>query len=157
AGAGVASRSRPAPGAARRELPTPMPVPAPPPRPVAPSLPPASDPSDSDGSAENAAEAPRVPAAALAQAKAGSAQAASPPTIAGVRALLQRGDSDGALAALYRLRAQRPPAERASLLARLIGHVYFDRQWWTDALREYRFALTLDRAAAHKDATVIHN
>ncbi len=114
---------------------------------------------DNDGAAEDTARAPVVPAAAQgaeAKARASGPTAGAAPTLASVRLLLKRGDADGALAGLYRLRAQRPPAERASMIARWIGHVYFDRRWWTDALREYRFAITLDRSA-RSDTTLIHN
>ncbi len=62
-----------------------------------------------------------------------------------VRALIKKGDADGALAGLYRLRRAKPApnAQRSSEIAALIGHLYFDRKWWTDALREYRFAVTV--------------
>jgi serine/threonine-protein kinase len=77
-------------------------------------------------------------------------------TIADARTLLRKGDTDGALAGLYRLRRARPapPAVRNSEIASLIGSIYFERRWWTDALREYRFALTLDPRARKNDALI---
>jgi hypothetical protein len=77
-------------------------------------------------------------------------------TVADARALLRKGDADGALAGLYRLRRTKPapPAVRSSEIASLIGSIYFERRWWTDALREYRFAITLDGRARKNDALV---
>jgi serine/threonine-protein kinase len=79
-------------------------------------------------------------------------------TLADVRALLKKGDADGALAGLYRLRRARPaPAPRAAAeIASLIGNLYFDRRWWTDALKEYRFAVTLD-AREKGDVALVAN
>jgi hypothetical protein len=78
-------------------------------------------------------------------------------SIADVRALLRKGDADGALAGLLRLRRQRPSsASKASMIASLLGHLYFDRKWWTDALREYRFAVKMD-GHARSDATLVNN
>ncbi|HZS36979.1 MAG TPA: serine/threonine-protein kinase [Polyangia bacterium] len=67
-------------------------------------------------------------------------------SIADVRALIRKHDADGALAALYHLRRQKPApsAAKSAEIAALIGHLYYDRRWWTDALREYRFALALE-------------
>jgi serine/threonine-protein kinase len=79
-------------------------------------------------------------------------------TLADVRALIRKGDDDGALAGLYRLRRARPAPSRArgAQIATLIGSLYFDRRWWTDALREYRFACHLE-ARARRDSTLVNN
>jgi uncharacterized protein HemY len=77
-------------------------------------------------------------------------------TLADVRALLRRGDADAALAGLYRLRRAKPPARESAAIATLLGHLYFDRRWWTDALKEYRFAVTLS-PRAKSDATLANN
>jgi eukaryotic-like serine/threonine-protein kinase len=75
-------------------------------------------------------------------------------SIADVKALLKKGDADGALAGLFRLRKQRPNAQKGADIAALIGHLYFDRKWWTDALKEYRFACRLDPRAKNDGALV---
>jgi len=74
------------------------------------------------------------------------------------RALMRKGDSDGALAGLYRLRHARPTpsASKGSEIATLIGDLYFDKKWWTDGLREYRFAITLD-GRAKKNGILLDN
>jgi serine/threonine-protein kinase len=77
-------------------------------------------------------------------------------SIADARKLLRNGDGDSALAGLLRLRRQKPPPAKASEIAQLIGHLYFDRHWWTDALKEYRFAITLD-GKARKDNILVAN
>jgi serine/threonine-protein kinase len=79
-------------------------------------------------------------------------------SIADVRALLKKDDRDAALAALYRLRRTRPAptGAKAGEIARLIGHIYFDRKWWTDALKEYRFACTKD-ARCRNDSALVGN
>jgi len=79
-------------------------------------------------------------------------------SVADARTLIRRGDLDGALAGLYRLRRGRPTpsASKSSEIAALIGHLYFDRKWWTDALREYRFAIALD-GRARRDETLVNN
>lgn len=73
--------------------------------------------------------------------------------VSDARALIRRGDTDGALAGLYRLRHARPApsAARSSEIATLIGDLYFDKKWWTDGLREYRFAITADAHAKKND------
>ena len=78
--------------------------------------------------------------------------------ISDARALMRKGDVDGALAGLYRLRHARPApsAAKSSEIATLIGDLYFDKKWWTDALREYRFAITVD-AHAKKNDILINN
>jgi len=73
-----------------------------------------------------------------------------------VRALLKRNDVDGALAGLYKLRRAKPPAKVSAEIATLIGHLYFDRRWYTDALREYRYACQID-PKRRSDGTLINN
>jgi serine/threonine-protein kinase len=73
-------------------------------------------------------------------------------SLADARLLLKKGDADGALAGLLRLSKQKPRAE----IAQLIGHLYFDRHFWTDALKQYRFAITLD-GKARSDSTLVAN
>ena len=101
-----------------------------------------------DGSNEND-RAPPPESAAV--------QNRSAPSIRSVRdakALIKKGDSDGALAGLYKLRHGRPTpsSSKASEIATLIGDLYFEKKWWTDALREYRFAITLDSRAKRNEA-----
>ncbi len=76
--------------------------------------------------------------------------------IGDARALVRRGDTDGALAGLYRLRRSRPTpsASKSSEIAALIGDLYFERKWWTDAMREYRFAIALDGRARKAEPLV---
>ena len=73
--------------------------------------------------------------------------------ISDARALIRKGDVDGALAGLYRLRHAKPApsSSKASEIATLIGDLYFDKKWWTDGLREYRFAVTIDARAKKND------
>ena len=75
--------------------------------------------------------------------------------ISDARALMRKGDTDGALAGLYRLRHAKPApsSAKASEIATLIGNLYFDKKWWTDGLREYRFAITLDARAKKNDCS----
>ncbi|HEX4461688.1 MAG TPA: protein kinase, partial [Polyangia bacterium] len=79
-------------------------------------------------------------------------------SVGDARALVRRGDSDGALAGLYRLRRSHPTpsASKSSEIATLIGDLYFERKWWTDAMREYRFAIALD-ARARKAEPLVGN
>jgi hypothetical protein len=77
-------------------------------------------------------------------------------SIADVKALLKKNDADGALAALYRLRQKKPSSAQQAQIATIIGNLYFDRRWWTDALREYRFACRLDPKAKN-DRILIDN
>jgi eukaryotic-like serine/threonine-protein kinase len=79
-------------------------------------------------------------------------------SIADVRAMLKKDDRDGALAGLYRLRRSRPAptGAKAAEIARLIGHIYYDRKWWTDALKEYRFACTKD-SRCRADSALVGN
>src|SRR5439155_16205113 len=104
-----------------------------------------------DGSNENDRAPPPEPAAA-------PPPASSVRSINEVRSLIKKGNLDGALAGLYRLRRSRPTpsASKSSEIASLIGDVYFDRKWWTDGLREYRFAISLD-GRARKSALLVDN
>jgi hypothetical protein len=88
-----------------------------------------------------------------------SVQNRAAPPIRGVtdaKALIRKGDLDGALAGLYKLRHGKPTpsSSKASEIATLIGDLYFDKKWWTDGLREYRFAITLDARAKRNEALV---
>jgi serine/threonine-protein kinase len=77
--------------------------------------------------------------------------------IADVKALLKKGDPDSALAGLYRLRRVRPTtARQQSEISILIGNIYYDRHWWTDALKEYRFACKVD-PHSKTDPYVVNN
>jgi hypothetical protein len=79
-------------------------------------------------------------------------------TIADVKVLLKKGDNDGALAGLYKMQKAKPAPSIAqqAVIATIIGNLYFDKRWWTDALREYRFACRLD-ARAKSDRILIDN
>ncbi len=106
-----------------------------------------------DGSNENDRTPPPEPAAVQ------NRPAPSVRGVGDVKALLRKGDSDGALAGLYRLRHGKPApsAGKASEIATLIGDVYFDKKWWTDGLREYRFAIALDGRAKKNDLLVTNS
>ncbi|HEY2743794.1 MAG TPA: serine/threonine-protein kinase [Polyangia bacterium] len=100
-----------------------------------------------DGSNENDRAPPPEPA---------TVQNRPAPSVRGVsdvKSLLRKSDTDGALAGLYRLRHGKPVPSvgKASEIATLIGDVYFDKKWWTDGLREYRFAITLDGHAKRNE------
>ena len=105
-----------------------------------------------DGSNENDRAPPPEPAGVTGRA------APSVRGVGDIKALLRKGDSDGALAGLYRLRHGKPTptGAKASEIAVLIGDVYFDKKWWTDGLREYRFAITLD-GRAKKNEILLNN
>jgi hypothetical protein len=93
---------------------------------------------DDDGSGEDDRQPPpENPEAARKEA---------PPvrSLAEVRQLLKKGDSDAALAGLYRLRKKKNTPRENADIAYFIGNIYFDRTWWTDALKEYRFACSSD-------------
>jgi len=100
-----------------------------------------------DGSNEND-RAPAPESAAVQNRPAPSVR-----NISDARALMRKGDTDGALAGLYRLRHAKPSpsSSKASEIATLIGDLYFDKKWWTDGLREYRFAITVDARAKKND------
>ena len=104
-----------------------------------------------DGSGENNRIAP-------ARAAAAPREAPSIRSVGDARALIKKGNLDGALAGLHRLRRARPTpsASKSSGIATLIGDLYFDRKWWTDGLREYRFAIALD-GRARRSSTLIDN
>ncbi|MDB4965935.1 MAG: serine/threonine protein kinase [Myxococcales bacterium] len=102
-----------------------------------------------DGSNENDRAPPPEPAAA-------PHDAPSIRSVGDARALIKKGNFDGALAGLFRLRRARPTpsASKSSEIATLIGDLYFERKWWTDGLREYRFAITLDGRARRASSLV---
>jgi eukaryotic-like serine/threonine-protein kinase len=107
-------------------------------------------PGNDDGSNENDRTPPPEPAAA---------QRTDAPIIRSVkdaRILVKKGETDAALAGLFRLRRAHPApsAAKSSEIATLIGDLYFDRKWWTEALREYRFAIALDARAKRNDILV---
>jgi serine/threonine-protein kinase len=78
-------------------------------------------------------------------------------TLADVRVAVRKGETDLALSGLYKLRRRGgQSAEMQAEIATLIGHLYADRRWMTDALREYRYALSLD-VRARADQTIINN
>jgi len=107
-----------------------------------------------DGSGEDDRSPPPVAPAALNAVHREMPQVRS---IADVKALLRKGDPDGALAGLYRLRQKKPSSPRASAeIATLIGNIYFDRHWWTDALKEYRFACRQDPHFKN-ESTLVNN
>jgi serine/threonine-protein kinase len=78
-------------------------------------------------------------------------------TIGDVRGAVRRGETDLAISGLYKLR-RRPnqSAETQAEIATVLGHLYYDRHWTTEALREYRYALSLD-LRARTDPTIINN
>jgi serine/threonine-protein kinase len=105
-----------------------------------------------DGSNEDDRQAPAPPAAAP--------RREAPPqikTLNDVRALERKGDKDTALVGLYRLRRMKQSPAKGSEIAMLIGNLYFERKWWTDALREYRFAITLDGKARRNEVLVTNS
>jgi serine/threonine-protein kinase len=67
--------------------------------------------------------------------------------------LIAAGKPDEALPLLYALRRQAPKNE---LVARLLGHAYFRKQWRTDGLREYDTALQL-RPQSRADRLLVKN
>lgn len=78
-------------------------------------------------------------------------------SISDVRALVRRGETDSALAGLYALRRRANLSrDKAAEIATLLGHLYFDRHWMADGLKEYRYALSLD-VHARTDQTIINN
>jgi eukaryotic-like serine/threonine-protein kinase len=107
------------------------------------------EPAADDGSNENDRAPPPEPAAA-------PRRESSIRHLSDAKSLVKKGDADGALAGLYRLRSSKPApnAAKSSEIATLIGHLYFDKKWWTDALREYRFAIATDGKARRNEALV---
>jgi serine/threonine-protein kinase len=78
-------------------------------------------------------------------------------TLADARAAVRRGETDLAISGLYKLRRKAgQSAEAQAEVATVLGHLYFDRHWTTDALREYRYALSLD-LRARSDQNIINN
>jgi serine/threonine-protein kinase len=104
-----------------------------------------------DGSNEDQHEPPAPPS------EAPQRPARDVHNIADVRALVRRGETDLAISGLYALRRRGGmSSEREAEVATLLGHLYSDRKWNTDALREYRYALGLD-VHARSDQTIINN
>jgi serine/threonine-protein kinase len=96
-----------------------------------------SDESGDDGAGEDPHAQPPMPPSAPHH------DAPQVRSIADIKSLLRKGDADGALAGLYRLRGKKQPPPKVAEIATLIGNLYYDRKWWTDALREYRYAATV--------------
>ena len=67
--------------------------------------------------------------------------------------LVKAGKTDEAVPMLYRLRAK---AQRSPEIALWLGHAYFRKLWRTDALREYRTALSL-RSTYRRDPLLLRN
>ncbi len=104
-----------------------------------------------DGLGEDLQEPPALPAEAPRR------EARDVHTIGDVRALVRRGETDLAIAGLYQLRKKAGLArDRQAEIATLLGHLYYDRHWVIDALKEYRYALSLD-LRSRSDATIINN
>jgi serine/threonine-protein kinase len=78
-------------------------------------------------------------------------QPAGPPTIARAESLAASGDADGALRVLHALRRAEPDDARA---LRLMGDLYYDKQWTTEALAAYDEAVALDPGYAKQPALV---
>ncbi len=64
-------------------------------------------------------------------------------SIADVRRLIARGDSDAAIRGIHALRRKQP---RAAQLPFLLGNLYFDKGWWLDGLAKYRETIGLASA-----------
>lgn len=83
--------------------------------------------------------------------------AVNPPdvkSLSDVHMLIDAGHLDAAILGLRRLRKQSP---QNPYLPYLLGDVYFDRGWWSDALAKYREAIRLSpgyrkRSMIHKNA-----
>ncbi len=61
-------------------------------------------------------------------------------SVADVRRLIARGDTDAAIRGLHQLRRKQP---RAAQLPFLLGNLYFDKGWWLDGLARYRETIAL--------------
>ncbi len=106
---------------------------------------------EDDGAGEDLHEPPPAPAEAPRR------EAREVRNIGDVRALVRRGETDLAIAGLYQLRRRAGLArDRQAEIATLLGHLYYDRRWITDALKEYRYALSLD-LRSRSDMTIINN
>jgi len=104
-----------------------------------------------DGAAEDLRKPPPPPADAPRK------DAREIRSIADARNAVRRGETDLAIAGLYKLRRRaNATGETQAEIATLLGHLYYDRHWITDALREYRYALALD-LRARSDQTIINN
>jgi serine/threonine-protein kinase len=82
-----------------------------------------------------------------------AAAPAAPPTLAGAKALIERGDREGALRILHDLRRERP---KDADIVFLIGNLYVDKGWRAEALAAYREAIE-DNGAYRKNATLQRN
>jgi serine/threonine-protein kinase len=118
-------------------------VPSPTPAPV-------EDAKEDDGSNEDERTPPQFPVEVVAK------RDSQVRTVADAKKLLKHGDPDDALAGLLKLQHQRPAGRAGAEIAQLIGNLYFDRKWWTDSLRQYRFAINLD-GHAKSDSILIGN
>ena len=67
--------------------------------------------------------------------------------------MLKRGKQEEAIAALQKLRREHP---RNAYLAYWLGNLFFERQWWSDALTRYAHAIDNDRSY-RKRPTLIRN
>jgi eukaryotic-like serine/threonine-protein kinase len=70
-----------------------------------------------------------------------------------VRELIAAGKRDEALAGLQQLRRQNP---KNAYVHYLLGNVYFERLWWSDAMESYRSAIRVNRAYRSR-AIMINN
>ena len=106
---------------------------------------------EGDGSEEDVSAAPSPPLAAPRR------ETRDVTNLGDVRVLIRRGETDLALAGLYQLRRKAGGTrERQAQIAVLLGHLYNDRHWVSDALKEYRYALSLD-GRLRSDPTVVGN
>jgi len=70
-----------------------------------------------------------------------------------IKRLIATGQDESALEHLQRLRADRPGDAR---LAYLVGTVYFEKGWWSDAYLHYAEAIRLDRSY-RKRSDIVEN
>jgi hypothetical protein len=106
---------------------------------------------ESDGADEDVSAAPAPPPAAPRR------ETHDVSNLGDVRVLIRRGETDLALAGLYQLR--RKPGttrDRQAQISLLLGHLYMDRRWISDSLKEYRYALILD-PRLRNDSTLVAN
>ncbi len=64
-------------------------------------------------------------------------------SLADVRRLIAKGQTDAAIRGIQQLRRQQPKAPQLPLL---LGNLYIDRNWWSDGLAKYREAIALSAA-----------
>ncbi|HET6613689.1 MAG TPA: protein kinase [Kofleriaceae bacterium] len=70
-----------------------------------------------------------------------------------VKALMRAGKREAAIAGLNKLRRQHP---KSAYIPYLLGHLYFEKMWWTDGMESYRAAIHLDRSYRRR-APLIRN